>query len=92
MGRESSSISGYKSSYRCFMIHRTETSLYLQDTAGMERYRAVASSYYRGAQGAILGTFSLPARMRVLAQMPRSYSSVRRFQQGNIRGPPPVEQ
>ncbi|WFD32213.1 hypothetical protein MSPP1_003256 [Malassezia sp. CBS 17886] len=34
--------------------------LNLWDTAGQERYRALTSSYYRGAQGVILGV--LPAR------------------------------
>jgi Ras-related protein Rab-18 len=28
-----------------------------QDTAGQERFRTLTSSYYRGAQGVILGTF-----------------------------------
>ena len=28
------------------------------DTAGQERFRTLTSSYYRGAQGIILGTFS----------------------------------
>jgi len=27
----------------------------LQDTAGQERFRTLTSSYYRGAQGVILG-------------------------------------
>ena len=31
----------------------------MQDTAGQERFRTITSSYYRGAQGVILGT-SLP--------------------------------
>jgi GTPase SAR1 family protein len=31
----------------------------LQDTAGQERFRTITSSYYRGAQGIILGAFSL---------------------------------
>lgn len=29
----------------------------LQDTAGQERFRTITSSYYRGAQGIILGAF-----------------------------------
>jgi len=32
----------------------------LQDTAGQERFRTITSSYYRGAQGIILGTVFLP--------------------------------
>lgn len=28
----------------------------VQDTAGQERFRTITSSYYRGAQGVILGT------------------------------------
>lgn len=36
-----------------------EASVYMQDTAGQERFRTITSSYYRGAQGVILGT-SLP--------------------------------
>jgi Ras of Complex, Roc, domain of DAPkinase len=31
-----------------------------QDTAGQERFRTITSSYYRGAQGIILGMLSLP--------------------------------
>lgn len=31
--------------------------MYLQDTAGQERFRTITSSYYRGAQGVILGLF-----------------------------------
>ena len=46
------------------MIRRAEVSAYLQDTAGQEKFRSVASSYYRGAQGAILGMFLFPARMQ----------------------------
>ena len=30
----------------------------LQDTAGQERFRTLTPSYYRGAQGVILGEFS----------------------------------
>lgn len=30
---------------------------YLQDTAGQERFRSLTSSYYRGAQGIILGMY-----------------------------------
>ena len=30
-----------------------------QDTAGQERFRTITSSYYRGAQGVILGVLSL---------------------------------
>jgi Ras-related protein Rab-18 len=40
--------------YRC-----AEACMYLQDTAGQERFRTITSSYYRGAQGVILGTFLL---------------------------------
>ena len=36
-------------------VHRTEAVVYLQDTAGQERFRTITSSYYRGAQGVILG-------------------------------------
>ena len=43
------------------MGHRTEATGYLQDTAGQERFRTITSSYYRGAQGVILGVFLLPA-------------------------------
>ena len=32
----------------------------LQDTAGQERFRTITSSYYRGAQGIILGIVLLP--------------------------------
>ena len=35
-----------------------------QDTAGAERFRALASSHYRGAQGVILGMFTPPAWMQ----------------------------
>jgi hypothetical protein len=35
------------------------TSMTSQDTAGQERFRTLTSSYYRGAQGIILGTFYL---------------------------------
>ena len=52
--------SGYASLHRCPVIRRIEDFVYLQDTAGQEKYRALASSYYRGAQGAILGIFMLP--------------------------------
>ena len=37
----------------------------LQDTAGAENFRALASSYYRGAQGVILG---MPPRTNISAQ------------------------
>lgn len=37
-----------------------DPSTHLQDTAGQERFRTITSSYYRGAQGVILGTFLLP--------------------------------
>jgi hypothetical protein len=29
---------------------------HVQDTAGQERFRTITASYYRGAQGVILGT------------------------------------
>ena len=38
----------------------TEIFIYSQDTAGQEQFRSVASSYYRRAQGVILGTFLRP--------------------------------
>ena len=31
------------------------TLTHIQDTAGQERFRTITSSYYRGAQGIILG-------------------------------------
>ena len=37
----------------------------LQDTAGAEKFRALASSYYRGAQGVILG---MPPRTNIPAR------------------------
>jgi len=40
---------------RGHMEHRIEAFVYLQDTAGQERFRTITSSYYRGAQGVILG-------------------------------------
>ena len=46
------------------MIPRTEAFVCVQDTAGQERFRTITSSYYRGAQGVILGTFLLPTRMQ----------------------------
>ena len=30
---------------------------FVQDTAGQERFRTITSSYYRGAQGIILGAY-----------------------------------
>jgi len=74
------------------VVHRSETFVYPQDTAGQERFRTITSSYYRGAQGVILGMFFLPPRMRQLSSNTPSWFSVRRFQQGDLRGPPPVVQ
>ena len=42
-----------------------------QDTAGQERYRTITSSYYRGAQGVILGTF---VHIRRLLRTPTTHS------------------
>ena len=59
MGRKSNLAYGYGSSDRCPLVawvDHAEASLYLQDTAGQERFRTITSSYYRGAQGVILGT------------------------------------
>jgi hypothetical protein len=36
------------------------TRAVLQDTAGHERFRTIATPYYRGAQGVILGTTFIP--------------------------------
>ena len=40
-----------------------EACMCLQDTAGQERFRTITSSYYRGAQGVILGAFVLHTRV-----------------------------
>lgn len=39
-----------------------------QDTAGQERFRTITSSYYRGAQGIILGRCCAPFILNGLAQ------------------------
>ena len=44
------------------MVHSTDALVCPQDTAGQERFRTITSSYYRGAQGVILGMSLLPAR------------------------------
>jgi hypothetical protein len=36
------------------------TRAVLQDTAGHERFRTIPAPYYRGAQGAVLGTTFIP--------------------------------
>lgn len=36
--------------------HVCAIAMEFQDTAGQERFRTITSSYYRGAQGIILGT------------------------------------
>jgi Ras-related protein Rab-18 len=54
------------------MVHRTEAFVYLQDTAGQERFRTITSSYYRGAQGVILGTFLPPTQVQYLGSNTRS--------------------
>ena len=56
---------------RGHMVHRIEAFVYLQDTAGQERFRTITSSYYRGAQGVILGMSLQPSGRNSLAQMPR---------------------
>lgn len=38
-----------------------------QDTAGQERFRTLTSSYYRGAQGVILGALTWPSWMELTA-------------------------
>lgn len=43
-------------SFRCICMIMMSV---LQDTAGQERFRTITSSYYRGAQGIVLGVFSL---------------------------------
>jgi len=66
------------------MTHRTEAFVYPQDTAGQERFRTITSSYYRGAQGVILGMFFPPPQMQQLGSNALPCSSVRRFQQGDL--------
>jgi GTPase SAR1 family protein len=39
------------------------------DTAGQERFRTLTSSYYRGAQGIILGEFDDSANAHVLFEL-----------------------
>ena len=65
------------------ITRRTEVFVYLQDTAGEEKFRSVASSYYRGAHGVILGMFLLHTRPgpTPLIKRPDCNPSVRRFQQ-----------
>jgi hypothetical protein len=38
------------------MLRCTLLGMILQDTAGQEHFRTITASYYRGAQGVILGT------------------------------------
>ena len=40
-----------------FSLHSSRYPL--QDTAGQERFRTITASYYRGAQGVILGLSSV---------------------------------
>ena len=42
---------GFKNMYYLIIV----TNIWLQDTAGQERFRTLTPSYYRGAQGVILG-------------------------------------
>ena len=50
-----------------YTVHRTEAFVCLQDTAGQERFRTITSSYYRGAQGVILGMLLLLPRRNISA-------------------------
>lgn len=43
------------SSSRRSLLPNSPRLFSLQDTAGQERFRTLTSSYYRGAQGVILG-------------------------------------
>ena len=52
------------------MVHRTEAFVCSQDTAGQERFRTITSSYYRGAQGVILGMLFPPSD--AITQLKRS--------------------
>ena len=67
------------------MTHSTEDFVSPQDTAGQERFRTITSSYYRGAQGVILGMLFPPTRiMQQLSSNAPPWSSVRRLQQGDL--------
>ena len=77
---------------RGHMTYSTEAFVCPQDTAGQERFRTITSSYYRGAQGVILGMFFPPPRLQQLGSNAPPWSSVRRFQQGDLRGPPSMVQ
>ena len=72
-GRKSSSAYGYKFLDRSPPwsrgIHHAEAFAYPQDTAGQERFRTITSSYYRGAQGVILGMFLSSAGVCVINQL-----------------------
>ncbi|MBA0625205.1 hypothetical protein Godav_010432, partial [Gossypium davidsonii] len=60
--------------------------LTIWDTAGQERFRTLTSSYYRGAQGIILGKFMFPALFYFLdfVQWSLSLVSSRKFQLSDI--------
>lgn len=55
----------------------------VQDTAGQERFRTLTSSYYRGAQGVVLGTSS--RQLREARSGGKLICSVRRFLSVDIR-------
>lgn len=46
---------GLKSLVSWSLAATDQVSFFLQDTAGQERFRTLTPSYYRGAQGVILG-------------------------------------
>lgn len=41
-------------------VNGRKVKLSIWDTAGQERFRTITSSYYRGAQGVILGQYKPP--------------------------------
>lgn len=55
----------------------------VQDTAGQERYRAIANSYYRGAVGVLL-VFDVSAR-RTFLNLSRWMTELRKYAEDDVR-------
>lgn len=50
-----------------FFLYGTYQLSISKDTAGQERFRTLTSSYYRGAQGVIMGTLQYIVQMELVA-------------------------
>ena len=63
-------------------VNGRKVKLSIWDTAGQERFRTITSSYYRGAQGVILGQSILFYNIRAETNY---YNSVRRIKSRVLR-------